>query len=79
MYTLAALGITIRDALEEMMSLTKNDYEYTSPDKDYPKDSDYWIFKKIVSGSLIYIKFKMQYLPTGKILITSFHFDDMRE
>lgn len=49
MKDLAALGITIRDAKNEILSLQSSDY-YKGPeeDQDINKPGSLWIFKKIV-------------------------------
>lgn len=76
--TLAILGITWSDALEEIYSLTSSDYD-SGPeiDRDRPLSDSLWVFKKNVYGSLIYIKFKIEYQENGDIKILSFHIDNI--
>ncbi len=76
--TIARLGITWSDALNEIYSLSRTDY-ISGPeiDKDRPSSDMLWIFKKNVYGNLIYIKFKMEYQENGDVKIISFHFDNI--
>lgn len=76
--TLAQLGITWSDALNEIYSLSRIDY-VSGPDIDraMPSSDLLWIFKKTVDGNLIYIKFKMMYQENGDVKIISFHIDNI--
>ena len=77
MDTLARLGITIKQALDEMLSLTEQDY-VSGPenDRDRPGEDPLWIFKKRCYGEVIYIKFRVKYNTDGSIKILSFHIDE---
>lgn len=79
MDTLARLGIMMSDAVEEIYGLTPSDY-YSGPmiDRDRPLSDRLWVFKKGISGSIIYIKFKVQYQENGNGLILSFHIDNIQ-
>lgn len=78
MVTPALLGMTVQDAYDEMLSLTKEHYRHTDIDRDYPDDDLFWFFKKNIFDNIIYIKFKIQYHSSGNTLITSFHLDKMQ-
>lgn len=74
--TLALLGWLWDDAFDEMQKLTFADYVAgLVEDEDYPLDDDLWIFKRIIQGYAIYIKFKVRYLSDGSVLVISFHID----
>ena len=78
MVTLAQLGILSSDACDIVYELTHADYvEGPSPDRDYPLDDDFWVFKQDTMGNLIYIKLKIRYLEDGALSIFSFHIDEM--
>lgn len=74
--TLALLGWMWDDVFDELKKLTFADY-VAGPveDRDYPLDDDLWIFKRIIQGYAIYIKFKVRYLSDGSVLVISFHID----
>lgn len=78
MNTLASLGISWREAKEEIYNLTPKEY-YGGPDIDrnYPTDDKFWKFKKVIMGEIIYIKFKIRYQDDKTVLLTSFHFDEV--
>ena len=77
MDTLSALGILISDVRDELLDLSFSDY-ISGPEVDYdlPKSDRLWIFKRNVSGQVIYIKFKVEYQTDGKVKVISFHFDE---
>ena len=74
--TLARLGILMCDAVEEIYGLTPSDYD-SGPknDRDRPGSDCLWVFKKSISGTIIYIKFKVKYQENGDVMILSFHID----
>ena len=76
--TLAILGITWSDAIEEIYSLTSSDYD-SGPeiDRNRPLGDSLWVFKKNVYGNLIYIKFKVEYQENGDVKVLSFHIDNI--
>ena len=76
MDTLAQLGITWQHAFNEMYELTSSDY-HAGPeqDRDFPDSDSLWVFKKVVNGQIIYIKFKVMYQQNGETKIVSFHID----
>ena len=75
--SLAKLGITIRDAIEEIEELTYDNY-VTGPeiDRDDVSSDKYWIFKKTVFYQIIYIKFKIKYKDNNSIFVMSFHISE---
>ena len=76
MDTLAQLGITGKDAFNEIMQLTYKDY-FQGPlaDRDRPAEDDLWVFKKTVQNEVIYIKFKIEYQKNREAKFVSFHID----
>ncbi|MGI6334491.1 MAG: hypothetical protein ACOX1A_07860 [Saccharofermentanales bacterium] len=76
MDALAQLGITWQQAFDEMYTLTSSDY-YAGPEQDrnFPNSDPLWIFKKVVNGQKIYIKFKVMYQKNGETKVVSFHID----
>lgn len=76
--TLAQLGITWNDAKDEIYALTAKDY-FQGPevDRDLLGSDPFWMFKKIVNGKIIYIKFKVLYRNDRSIKLVSFHIDNM--
>lgn len=76
MNTLALLGITWKDAKDEIYGLTDANY-VSGPeiDRNYPNSDKLWIFKKIVLNHVIYIKFKVEYQKNGDVRVVSFHID----
>ena len=77
MRTLATLGITPTDAKDRIRSLTVADY-FCGPenDRDRPGTDGLWIFKKVISSQLIYIKLKLCLSDTGELKAISFHIDN---
>ena len=56
--TISRLGITIKQAKEEILGLTYEDY-YRGPIPDTsPKGGEYWEFGKTISGEEIFFKLK---------------------
>ena len=79
METLARLGITWMDARDEIRSLRVSDYfSGPSPDNDRPGSDYIWVFKKLVLGHMIYIKFKIEYQNNCDVKAISFHIDEVR-
>ena len=74
--TLAQLGITSKDAFDEIYHLTYRDY-YSGPmtDRDQPDTDSLWVFKKAIEGEIIYIKFKIEYQKNKTAKFLSFHID----
>lgn len=76
--TLAILGYTKEAMLDEIYELTVGDYQSgPCPDRDNPKDDPYWMFKKVIGGEVIYIKFKIRESEGGRAHFTSYHIDFM--
>ena len=75
--TLAALGLTWKDAKEEIYSLSERHYRRgPMEDRDDPETDFFWEFKKNVDGNVIYIKFKVMYQEDGRVKVVSFHLDE---
>lgn len=76
--TLAILGYTKDDMLDEIYDLKYTEYfRGPVPDRDYPKDDDFWEFKRIIEGRVVYIKFKVRHVDGCYALFTSYHIDFM--
>lgn len=75
--TLAKLGITWKDAKDEIYDLKLCNYiKGPEEDRDFPNEDKLWVFKKKVLGENIYIKFKIEYLKNRDAKILSFHIDE---
>lgn len=78
MDTLSTLGILLSDVRDALLDLTLSDYvKGPEVDYDYPCSDRLWIFKRCISGYVIYIKFKVEYKTDGKVRVISFHIDDI--
>lgn len=76
--SLAACGLTIKDAKDEILGLTASDY-YKGPkqDLDAKQPGDIWEFKKKIGSKQFYVKLKIQNRNGTEILkCLSFHEDD---
>lgn len=77
MDTLALLGLTWRDAKDEIYSLAERHYRRgPMEDRDDQKSDFFWEFKKNVDGNIIYIKLKLMYQEDGRVKVVSFHLDE---
>lgn len=74
MASLARLGLTVSDALDEVKSLTVSDY-LKGPESDHnPAAPDpVWVFGKNVDGQTFYIKAKVLQAQPGSARVISFH------
>lgn len=63
---LKSLGVSKNEAIDEILDLTYNEYS-SGPEKDENANGDIWIFGKIISGKLIYLKLKIDCLCGRKI------------
>ena len=73
--TMAHLGITIKQAKEEILGITYQDY-YRGPIPDTsPKEGEYWEFGKTIYGEQVFIKLKADSKHGGAICF-SFHIPD---
>ena len=75
MQALSEHGLTIKDAKNEMLELSADDY-YKGPKKDFDpsQTGDIWEFKKDIDGELFYVKMKIQAVGGKDILkCLSFH------
>lgn len=77
MATLSTLGLMISDVRDELLNLSFSDY-INGPeiDYDFPASDRLWVFKRSISGQIIYIKFKVEYQTDGKVRVVSFHIDE---
>lgn len=75
--TLTELGLLPDDIRDELMDLSCSEY-IKGPEEDRDrKQADYfWVFKKKISGQVIYIKFKVEYQIDGGVKVVSFHIDE---
>ena len=71
--TLAELGLTVRNARDEITGLSVSDYcEGPIPDKDKP--GNVWVFGKEIGGKEVYIKIRIASTEDKKIAkCISFH------
>ena len=73
--TMAHLGITIKQAKEEILGLTYQDY-YRGPIPDTSsKGGEYWEFGKTICGGQVFIKLKAD-SKHGVAICFSFHIPD---
>lgn len=77
MITLTQMGLTWKDAKNEIYALTEADY-CKGPSMDYndPTSDFVWVFKKRIESELLYIKFKVLYQTDGSVKVMSFHIDE---
>ena len=78
MQALAQHGLTIADAKAEILGLVVGDY-YKGPKQDLApnRPGDIWEFKKLVDGTLFYVKVKIVQVNGEDILrCLGFHEDD---
>ena len=78
METLAALGIGENDVLDDILHLTERDYWSKDKDNNSIYPGQVWKCIKNLHGSDIYIKLKIKIDENGKLLIMSYHFDNMQ-
>lgn len=75
--TLAHLGITWKDAKNEIYGLKETDYcKGPIIDRDSPSSDRFWVFKIRIESDMIYIKFKIVYQGDGHVRVVSFHLDE---
>lgn len=77
MDSLAQLGLTVSDALDEVKSLSVSDY-LKGPEPDYnPSEPDpIWAFVKNVEGHPFYIKAKVVQKQPSSARVISFHISE---
>ena len=76
--TISELGITEEDVLDDICGLTANDnWEVPEPDENPNYPGEVWKCKKCLHGSLIYIKMKFIINNNERLIIMSYHFDNM--
>ena len=75
--SLARCGLTYKDAKEELLDLTADDY-HKGPKQDFDRPGTVWEFKKRVGDRMFYIKLKSVQVDGQDILrCLSFHEDDV--
>lgn len=74
--TMLALGYEPEDVLEEIKSLTLNDFYRIKDDYKQGRTKPFFEFIKVIYGRQIYIKIKMHEIKKETILCVSFHFQD---
>lgn len=78
MRALAKLGWMPEDAINEIETLTYNEYKSgPEADRDRPTSDKLWMFKKTIEGEVFYIKLKVEKKADGSLKILSFHFDEL--
>ena len=76
--TLAQLGITTDDLLNDIYDLNSNDNWKEPEADDNPNfEGEVWQCKKCLHDNIIYIKLKILEKENNKLLIMSYHFDNM--
>lgn len=78
MLSLMQCGMTIDDAIDELLELTIGNY-YSGPqmDRDNNRCGEVWVFKKNVDGKTFYIKTKIDTQGSEDVVkILSFHEDE---
>ncbi|MPM22854.1 hypothetical protein SDC9_69313 [bioreactor metagenome] len=77
--TLTWFGWMHQDAYDAIECLGFADYREGPEDDENDVNGDkYWIFKIKVKGDLIYIKLKIRYKLDNKLIIKSFHVDNLK-
>lgn len=75
--TIAALGITDDDVMDDIMNLSWDENWTKEKDKNSSFGGYVWQCKKILHNNKIYIKLKIKVEENGKLLIMSYHFDEI--
>lgn len=75
--TVAAIGITTKDVLDDIEELDINDTWECKEDDNMNFPGEVWITKKILYGKKIYIKIKIKEDVDNMLLVMSYHFDGM--
>lgn len=79
MQTLMDLGITWKDAKQEIYELEQSDYvSGPAEDDQRPGTGPVWLFYKELLGHTIYIKLKLESTAEPGVKVFSFHFEGMR-
>ena len=78
MNTLDKLGWMPEDAIDEIETLTYDEYK-NGPEIDrmYPTSDKLWVFKKEIEGENFYIKLKVEHQDEDSLRVLSFHFDEL--
>lgn len=76
--TLALLGLTDQDVLDDIYDLNASDGLWCEPDLDARYPGDVWQCKKILHGTCIYIKLKIREIDGNYLVVMSYHIDNMR-
>lgn len=77
--TKALLGILDSEVFDVLTNLTHQNYvKGPEIDDDYPTSDKFWVFKSLLLGTVIYIKFKVLYQLDGSVKVVSFHIDNFR-
>lgn len=75
--TVAEIGITKKDVLDDIEKLDINDTWECKEDDNMDFPGEVWITKKILYGKNIYIKIKIKEDVDNMLLVMSYHFDGM--
>lgn len=78
MNTLTKLGWMPEDAIDEIETLTYDEYKNGPEiDRKYPTSDKLWVFKKEIEGENFYIKLKVEHQVDDSLRVLSFHFDEL--
>ncbi len=73
-YTMDDLEYTEEDVIEELRSLTLENYSGTLLDQDNPNPPLLYVFGKTINKKQVYIKLKLKGEQRKRILCVSFHY-----
>lgn len=73
-YTLLTLKYNDSDIIEQVKSLTIQNYSETLFDKDDVNPLHLFVFGKVIEGRTVYIKLKVKNVLNQYVLCVSFHF-----
>ena len=72
--TLIELNYTLQDVVNEIVSLTAENYKETFIDNQPGKIKPFYCFIKTINGKQVYIKFKLSESKQKQVFCVSFHF-----
>jgi hypothetical protein len=72
--TLVELNYGLKDVVDEIISLTVENYKETFIDNQPGKVRPFYCFVKNINGKQVYIKFKISEVKNKQVFCVSFHF-----
>ena len=72
--TLVELNYGLQDVVDEIISLTVENYKETFIDNQPGKTKPFYCFIKNINGKQVYIKFKISEVKNKQVFCVSFHF-----